>query len=648
MAMPVLKAKNTTREFIDVFNGYNHKLKIQDGEFYETQNLTTEKYPLFATRQRRGKKAWTAPLFDSTAVYHRGDYVTRWKQVSPPSTGYMATYRVKPPYASLAPGPFDPDEWDEVETMFSNTRAILAKDALCWVDGDVLYIDGKATPVIGLQTTKPTQLVSMNAYVCVFPDKKYINVLDQTDYGSMESIFYTTFYNYTLQACHEDGSVYSNVYYSKPANPENGAIWVDTDTRTAREYSTATESWVVLETPYTRITFPEGAGTLPSMFNEYDGVKIGGLPGEDDAVSKIIYAIGGNAAGDGVAAVNDWIAIAGMYAQSGTYYAGISIYRTVPDMDYVCEAGNRLWGCKYGRVNGKNINEIYCCALGDFKNWEQYLGISTDSWRASRGSDGEWTGCINYLGTPTFFKENMIHPVTISSTGAHQVSDIPARGVQKGSGKSLAVVNETLYYKSRTGVMAYQGGMPADVADQLGNEKYYNAIAGVFGQNYYISMQDKDDHWQFFCYDAGRNIWMHEDDLHAEDFAALGDELYVLADGDILALNGTEGDLEPPVSWMAESGILPYRYPDKKYVYRYDFSLMMEQNSKMKLYIEYDSNGVWTFMGDVVMDSTPSTTGSKTIPVRPRRCDHLRIRIEGVGDVRILSITRILEKGSDV
>ena len=36
------------------------------------------------------------------------------------------------------------------------------------------------------------------------------------------------------------------------------------------------------------------------------------------------------------------------------------------------------------------------------------------------------------------------------------------------------------------------------------------------------------------------------------------------------------------------------------------------------------------------------------LPVRPRRCDHLRLRLEGEGELRLFSITRTLRKGSDL
>jgi len=60
--------------------------------------------------------------------------------------------------------------------------------------------------------------------------------------------------------------------------------------------------------------------------------------------------------------------------------------------------------------------------------------------------------------------------------------------------------------------------------------------------------------------------------------------------------------------------------------------------------LEYDSDGVWIPAGTVQM----SRTGTATLPIRPRRCDHMRLRLSGTGNIRIYSIAKILEVGSDV
>ena len=589
MHYPKLSQRGQTRAIIDTFAGYNHNLRIRDGEFFETRNLTTQHYPLLANRNKRGR----------------------------------------------------------LNRQFTNLQAIIAKDALYWVDNGTLYANGYATGLTGLQTEHETQLVSMGAYICVFPDAKYINTQDLSDFGSMGASWsYTGAATYTM--CHQDGSYYTDVTRSstEPASPANGAIWIDiSDGDTVKEWSVYTESWTVLETVYTRVDFLT-MGQLATAFKEYDGVNIEGLYYDDLNGSKILYAVGGDPTTS-----YDYMVLVGIcgeqYTQTG---ASISVDRRVPAMDFVCEAQNRLWGCFYGNDGTQNINEVYCCALGDFRNWEQYLGLSTDSWRASRGSDGPWTGCINYLGTPTFFKEGVIHPVSVSSVGAHQIGDIPARGVQQGSHKSLAIVNETLYYKARTGIVAYQGGMPADVSQALGDEKYYNAVAGVFGQRYYVSMVDAYNAWHFFCFDAGKGLWMHEDELHAEDFAQVGDELYALVENGVTAINGTDGVLENGFEWSATTGIMHYEQnvsgrgaQPVRFVSRYDIRVNMERNTDMQMFIEYDSSGLWSYAGDI-----HQMTGTITIPIRPRRCDHLRLKFVGRGNVRIFSIARVLGRGSDV
>lgn len=579
---PKLNQRATSRQIVDAFAGYNHNLRIRDGEFYDTKNLTTQYYPMLANRHKRGR----------------------------------------------------------LNRSFTKLQAIIAKDALYWVDNGTLYANGYATGLTGLQTARETQLVSMGAYICIFPDKKYINTQDLTDYGSMGAEWsYTGAVTYTM--CHQDGSYYTDVTKSAdaPENPDNGAIWIDITDNTVREYSVYTETWAIVETVYTRLDFLT-MGQLSTAFREYDGVNVSGAYFDDLNGSKIIYAVGG----DPVTSY-DYMVLIGIqeepFTQTG---ASITVSRKVPDMDFVCEAQNRLWGCFYGNDGTQNINEVYCCALGDFRNWEQYLGVSTDSWRASRGSDGPWTGCINYLGTPTFFKENVIHPISVSSVGAHQIGDIPARGVQQGSHKSLAIVNETLYYKSRTGVVAYQGGMPADVSQALGEEKYYKAVAGVFGQRYYISMQDAYNAWHLFVFDAGKGLWMHEDETHVECFAQVGDELYALVSNGITAINGTDGTPETDFEWSCTTGLLTYEYPDRKYLSRFNIRVNMERESGFQMFIEYDSSGVWNYAGDFHLPNT----GTVTIPVRPRRCDHLRLMFVGRGNIRMYSIARILEKGSDV
>ena len=454
--------------------------------------------------------------------------------------------------------------------------------------------------------------------------------------------YYTSTGTVKNTMCRADGSEYAKpaVSAAAPESPENAALWIDTsqEKHALKQYSSATQEWVSIPTVYTRIQFISN-GEIPGLFSVYDGVTISGAGVDDVNGTKVIYAIGGGGT------ELDYVVVVGLLEQAYEQTEGsVSLKRSVPDMDYVCESQNRLWGCYYGNDGEKNLNGIYCCALGDFKNWRQYMGLSTDSWTASVGSDGPWTGAVNYLGYPTFFKEDRIHRVSISSVGAHQISETVCRGVQNGSSRSLVVVNETLLYKSRSDVCAYQGGFPVSISGALGEELYTDAAAGAVRDRYYISMKDGMGQIQLFVYDMGRGLWMHEDGFKADAFARVDNELYALSDKLLYAMLGSSGEEEAFVSWEAETGILYYQYPDKKYVSRFNVRVQMEEGAEMDIYIQYDSSGVWERKGRIKLKGTNTVT----VPIRPRRCDHMRIKLVGKGGFRLFSVAKIITFGSDV
>ena len=273
------------------------------------------------------------------------------------------------------------------------------------------------------------------------------------------------------------------------------------------------------------------------------------------------------------------------------------------------------------------------------------MGIASDSYVASVGTDGDFTGAVTYLGYPTFFKENCIHKVYGSMPSAYQIQTTQCRGVQKGSEKSLAILNEILYYKSMTDICAYDGSLPTGISEQMGGAMYNSACGGAGNGRYMVSMRDMAGAWHMFTFDPVRGLWHREDDTHAIGFTAWGQEMYFI-DGDkntVMTVFGTEGDTEDAVEWSAESGLIGYEMPDRKYVSRFNIRMRLDAGASLTLEIEYDSSGEWQAQGTVA----GAGTDAFVFPVIPRRCDHFRIRLSGVGGVRIYSMAKILEQGSD-
>jgi hypothetical protein len=84
--------------------------------------------------------------------------------------------------------------------------------------------------------------------------------------------------------------------------------------------------------------------------------------------------------------------------------------------------------------------------------------------------------------------------------------------------------------------------------------------------------------------------------------------------------------------------------PDMKYISRVTIRMSMALGTRVRFLIQYDSMGGWEHLCTM----TGTNLRSFSIPIRPRRCDHLRLRIEGEGNANIYSICKTIEQGSDV
>lgn len=594
MNLPQLNEFASSQDVSDVFAGYNHNLIIGNGEFYDMKNMTSDYYPILSPREKRGTYA-------------------------------------------------EP----------SNLQGIISKEKLCYVDGSDFYV-GTSVVHLGLSTDSadcPKTLVSMGAYVIVFPDKKYVNTADLTDYGSMEAET-TTESPIRFDLCRVNGEVFTITYRqaTEPTSPTNAQYWIDTSVtpNVLKQYSTTSGMWVQIATTYIRI---ESSG-IGASFAQYDGVNITGLKGQTyvDHDSQQTFTDTDLDAIDGSFVIwergTDYIVVIGMLSQSRYIDNHINVSRKLPKMDFVTESQNRLWGCRYGESNdGKIVNEIYASKQGDFKNWSCFMGLSTDSYVASCGTDGRWTGAVTYLGYPIFFKENVLHKVYGNYPANYQIQDTACNGVQWGSGRSLAIVGGVLYYKSKLGVCAYDGSLPVEVSKALGELRYSDAVACAFGNKYYISMQDASNNYSLFVYDAEKGMWFKEDSTKAIDFANWNSELYYCSDdGKIKSISGAGTVDAEPVEWMVESGVIGTYITPKKYISKLNVRMSLAIGSIVRFYIQYDSVGDW----ELISTMQGTSLRSFTVPIRPKRCDHFRLKVVGTGEAKIYSIIKNIEQGSDI
>lgn len=651
---PTIQETARSQQVTDTFGGYNHNLKIPEGEFYEMENLCGDDYPLLATRKQRN--TLQAPAAENLqAMVSKGNALY-----------YIAGY--------------DPT---------TKTCGFYAEDEKVM---DLAYAGGLK------------RFVSMGAYLLIWPDKVWYNTADGK-HGNMEKMFsaaagtyldhnltsssgpdgqevYDFYALWYIRPCSRDGKIvyttgaaygekrvvvvdgieYHYLNFVKPKEPKNGDAYIDRETRTPYIYNDISKDWSAQDVPVMRLECKGiGSAFAPGDYIRVSGVDPGTYSGQNvgdnpsDGVYREVLVTGEDYIVLDAYAPTDEQGIMNDTPPAEGY---VKAAMDLPDMDYVIEAQNRLWGCKYGTVNGKLVNEIYASALGRFDVWRKYAGVSTDSYAASIGSDGRWTGAVNYQGYPLFFKEDRMHKVYVSASGAHRIQEYTMRGVQQGGAKSLAVVNGVLFYKARDCVCAYDGsGAPTDVSEKLNLDSLSRpgstkSIAAAYRDKYYLYLQmNTPPGSRLLVLDTRRGAWYRENlpigsitdftEHLGSLLCAAGGIEEIAHDNQVSELSGTE---EGDVAWSCETGLIGYSTVEQKYVSRFNIRMSLARDAYMDVLVQYDSDGVWHNQGRI------QGVGTRTfmLPVRPRRCDHFRIRLEGSGNVRIYSFAKIFEAGSDV
>lgn len=349
----------------------------------------------------------------------------------------------------------------------------------------------------------------------------------------------------------------------------------------------------------------------------------------------------------------------------------------VPEMDFAVERNNRIWGCRFGlNKEGEFVNEIYASALGDPTNFLTFEGISTDPYAANLGCSGEFTGACVLGNEVLFFKEDYIIRVSGDTPSDFTVTSIPARGVEKGAHLSVVNLNEQIFYKSRGGIMVFDGALPVCISESLGEIFFTDAVAGESAGKYYIAMTDENSGRYIYVYDTKTGLWHKEDDKEPTKFMLTVDGClyyvkYMFTDTtdyittaysfvindiekaskavNILSSQDTYESYEylpdNDIEWYAESGKIGESInPERQYLRSLSLTMSLGADAYMNLYILPDGASEWTKLCYI---DRPKD-GVFTVPVSTPSCHGFRLRFEGKGSFTLYSITRKTEISSEV
>lgn len=311
----------------------------------------------------------------------------------------------------------------------------------------------------------------------------------------------------------------------------------------------------------------------------------------------------------------------------------VKIERVVPDLDFICESENRLWG-----VDAEGT--IHASALGDPTNFNDFSGVSTDSYSVAVGTDGDFTGCVAYSGSVLFFKENVLHKVIGSYPAEYAIYTYSIPGIQAGCEKSAVVINEVLYYKGRNGVYAYTGGTPVNIGRAFGTRRFEEAVGGTDGARYYLSMKEEGGGWGLWVYDPSTGLWIQEDETQVTDFIEFPDRLEFLSGNKVY---GVSGSGEGRFPWAAQFAPFYDGTQNRKRHNKLLVRLDLSAGAWAQIEVRRDS-GLWT----KVWKQTGRRRNSYLVPVLPLRCDSFEVRVSGEGGCILRGLTWQYAVGSEV
>ena len=509
-------------------------------------------------------------------------------------------------------------------------------------------------------------MVGIGTKILIFPDKVAFDTADGSA-APLGAAWEAGSLSVSFAPCDASGNTYEvkDKGTKEPEHPQDGQLFLKLNEpdkpysaeNTLEVYSEASGNWTVIPLDYCLVT-AEGIG---AEFRVWDTVTLTGTGAEQAGQwagldgDRIVYGVTettlrlradpggehfyGRLVHNGSSAV--WVSMDGTQREEYFPAEGVKVERRVPDLEYLTECDNRVWGCS------SSENVIYACKLGDPTNWFSYRGIAADSYAVTVGSDGAFTGAATCMGYALFFKENTLHKLYGSKPSDFQLSSLRCRGVAKGAARSLCVINETLYYLSPDGVMAWDGSIPTKVSTALDPARLRNvksALGGALDGRYYLHLVRGSGEAQavrLLVYDTERGLWQ-EEDVCSYEMAGSGGQLYLwdgkaiwAADADREENWQQAGGIEDGVSFELVSGNIGLDSPEELYLSRLTLRLEAEVKSRIEVAVSYDS-GAWETLAQLTADGRRCFD----VPFVPRRCGSLRLRLKGRGQLTLRSLTR--------
>ncbi len=335
-----------------------------------------------------------------------------------------------------------------------------------------------------------------------------------------------------------------------------------------------------------------------------------------------------------------------------TYQSKAKFLRVIPDLERICVSGDRVYG-----FAGK---DIYVSAAGsalDF--YSKGAADGSDPAVLHMGTDGDITACVAWQGYVVFFKADRICKLLGTRADSFALQDRPAVGITSRLADTLCEVGGDLYYLAENGVYRYRGQEPECISP-AGAVGVRGGVGGTDGRVYYLAVKRVGDQWRQYGYLPEGGLWYAEDDFRPACMILRNGFLCIQGADGCLWLTSSDGrntycayDECRQKGAVEASAVLPpdYRFqPEGCRLIRVAVRATSAAGSadegvpSLEVLAEYADGGSALDADGSREVSLGRFTGVMTdrllkIPVSPRLCDGVRLRLIMKGDWTIHAVT---------
>lgn len=291
----------------------------------------------------------------------------------------------------------------------------------------------------------------------------------------------------------------------------------------------------------------------------------------------------------------------------------ITLTPIIPNLDFAVMIDDRIVGAD------NSTKSFWVSRYKEPFVFHKVSSNAADSWRYCY--DDEVTGMTVFKDSVICFQNNGGFRLFGSNALNFSTAKLPISGIEFGCGKSLARVNDALFYSAQTGIMKYSASGDSIISLPLPDNLFIKYGAGYKG-NYYALAEKR-----LWVYNTDKDIWWSESGENiSEVFTAFGN-LYFCTKQTIYCADGGDADIKWQFQTLELSGENEYKIKP----ITCKLKINSETNCKIDIYMKSCGSLIWHPL------ATHSISGEENIniPLNKSCCEGFYIKVCGVGKASI-------------